>query len=73
MVGSTVIDSKGTATFQGDSAAHSETHATYSPAMAGLSETTMIMDQKYVGACPAGAVAGDRIAADGRITHLAGK
>jgi hypothetical protein len=70
VVGSTVIESKGTATFQGDTAAHSETHATYSPAMAGISETTMIMDQKYAGSCPAGAVAGDRITADGKITHL---
>jgi hypothetical protein len=70
VVGSTVIESKGTVTFQGDTATHSETHATYTPAMAGVSETTMIMDQKYVGSCPAGAVPGDRIGADGKVTHL---
>ena len=38
-------------------------------AMGGISETTTIMDQKYVGSCPAGTKPGDRIAADGRITH----
>jgi hypothetical protein len=37
----TVIESKGTTTFQGDTATHSETHATYTPAMIGVSETTM--------------------------------
>lgn len=73
VVGTTVIESKGTSTFQGDTAAHSESHATYSPALYGVSETTMIIDQKYVGSCPAGTVPGDRIAADGKITHLGKK
>jgi hypothetical protein len=70
VVGGTVIDSQGTATYQGDMSARSETHATYSPAMAGVSETTMIMDQKYVGSCPAGVQPGDMTSADGRTTHL---
>ena len=68
-VGGTVIDSKGTTTFQGDTAAHAESHATYTPAMGGVSETTIIMDQKYVGSCPAGAQPGDITYADGRVTH----
>jgi hypothetical protein len=70
VVGGTVIESRGTATYQGDTSAHSETHATYSPAMDGVSETTMVMDQKYVGSCPAGVQPGDMTSADGRITHL---
>jgi hypothetical protein len=65
-----VIDSKGTTTFQSDTSTHSESHATYAPALYGVSETTMIMDQKYVGSCPAGAQPGDRIDANGHITHL---
>jgi hypothetical protein len=68
-IGNTVVDSKGTTIFQGDTATHSETHATYTPAMGGVSETTMIMDQKYVGSCPAGAQPGDITYADGRVTH----
>jgi hypothetical protein len=68
-IGSTVIDSKGTTIFQGDAAAHAESHSTYTPAMGGVSETTMIMDQKYVGSCPAGAQPGDITYADGRVTH----
>jgi hypothetical protein len=32
-----------------------EIRATETPAMGGASEITMIMDQKYVGRCPAGA------------------
>jgi len=70
VVAGTVIVSKGTTTFQGDMSTHSETNATYTPPMNGLSETAMIMDQKYVGSCPAGALPGDRIGADGKVTHL---
>jgi hypothetical protein len=70
VVAGTVIDSKGTTAFQGDTAFHSESHATYTPAMAGVSETTMIIDQKYVGSCPAGVQPGDRMNADGKVIHL---
>lgn len=69
-VGATVIDSKGATTFDGDVSTHSETHATYTPAMGGISETTMIQDQKYAGSCPAGVQPGDRINADGTVIHL---
>jgi hypothetical protein len=65
----TAMVSKGTATFQ-DISAHSENHTTYTPALDGVSETTMIMDQKYVGSCPAGSRPGDLTRADGRLTHL---
>jgi len=65
----TTIDSKGTSTFENDTAAHSESHSTYTPAMGGVSETAMIMDSKYVGSCPAGAQPGDITYADGRVTH----
>jgi hypothetical protein len=53
----------------GDTAAHSETRATYTPPMYGLTETTMVMDQKYVGACPAGVGPGDTIEAGGKVIH----
>jgi hypothetical protein len=70
VVGTTVIDSKGTTTFVGDTATHTESHSTYTPAMYGVAETTMIQDQKYVGSCPAGALPGDRTDANGKVTHL---
>ena len=66
----TTILSKGVTTFDGDTAAHSESHASYTPAMAGISETTMIIDQKYLGACPAGIQPGDMTTADGKVLHL---
>jgi hypothetical protein len=65
----TVIKSKTVATSQGDSAAHSESHATYTPAFHGMSEMIMIQDQKYLGSCPSGVGPGDRIAQDGAVTH----
>jgi hypothetical protein len=67
--GGVVTESKGTTTFQATSA-HAETHVTYTPAFDGVSETTVIMDQKYIGSCPAGAQPGDMTHADGRVTHL---
>ena len=67
--GSTVT-SKVVTTFTGDTAVHSETHGTYSPALYGTAETTVIMDQKYVGACPAGMEPGDFMTSDGKITHV---
>jgi hypothetical protein len=66
----TAVESKGTTTFQGDAATHSETHATYTPAVAGMTEMTIVMDQKYVGSCPAGVQPGDRTDADGKVIHL---
>lgn len=70
VVGSTTIDTKGTSVYQGDTAAHSESRTTYSPAFGGVTDSTMIMDQKYVGACPAGAKPGDMTAEDGHVIHL---
>jgi hypothetical protein len=70
VVAGTTIDTKGTATYQGDTAARSENHSTYAPAFGGVTESTMIMDQKYVGSCPAGAQPGDKTSADGHVIHL---
>lgn len=67
VVGGSVIDGKGTSVFQGDTAVHSETHSTYTAAMYGVSETTMIMDQKYVGSCPAGSQPEDMRGEDGKL------
>jgi hypothetical protein len=69
-VAGTVIQSKGTSIRTGDNAIRSETKSTYTPAMAGITETTMVMDQKYVGACPAGTQPGDRTSPNGTVTHL---
>jgi hypothetical protein len=68
-IGSSVLRTTGTATMSGDIAAHSETRTTYAPPMYGLTETTMVMDQKYVGACPAGVGPGDTIEAGGKVIH----
>jgi hypothetical protein len=72
-VAGTVTETKGTTTFQGDTATHSETHATYTPAFYGVSDSMMVMDQKYVGSCPAGTHPGDRINSDGTVIHLGKK
>jgi hypothetical protein len=68
-VANSVIDTKETATFQGDTAVHSETHATYTPPLYGVSDSTVITDQKYLGSCPADMQPGDMKSADGRIIN----
>jgi hypothetical protein len=70
MIGATVIDTESTVTFASDTSIHSETHATYTPAMNGVSDTTLVQDQEYMDSCPAGTQPGDRTDEDGRVTHL---
>jgi hypothetical protein len=65
-----VAKGKTVTTFSGDTSIHSETHASYTPPVFGTAETTMILDQKYVGACPAGMEPGDFMDASGKITHV---
>ena len=69
VVGPTTIQSKSVAIFQGDTAAHSETHSTFTPALGGQAGDVMIQDSKYVGSCPAGMQPGDRMSANGTIIH----
>jgi hypothetical protein len=65
-VAGSVIRTKATATLTGDTS-HSESHSTYAPAAYGVSESTMIMDEKYVGPCAAGTEPGDIMRADGTV------
>jgi hypothetical protein len=69
VVAGTTIESKGNTVFEGDSAWHTESHSTNTPAFYGVSETTSIIDQKYTGPCPAGVRPGDRMTADGKVIH----
>jgi hypothetical protein len=68
-IAGTVIQSTGVTTFQGDTAFHTESHSTNTPPMFGVAESTVTIDQKYVGSCPAGMQPGDFMDADGKITH----
>jgi hypothetical protein len=67
VIGGTTIETKSITTLNGDASFHSETHTTYTPAMVHTSESTMIIDQKYTGACLAGMKPGDRADATGHI------
>ena len=69
VVEGTAMNTRGTTTYGVDTSLHSETHITYSPAFGGVSESTTIIDSKYIGNCPAGAQPGDQTNADGTVTH----
>lgn len=66
-VSGTVIESKGTYTYQSPTATRSESSATYTPAFRGKTDETVIQDQTYVGSCPAGMKPGDRISTEGTL------
>jgi hypothetical protein len=61
----TVIVSTGTYTYESSTSTHSESNASYTPALQGKTDETMIQDQTYLGSCPAGMKPGDRIKPDG--------
>ncbi|MGC1386951.1 MAG: DUF3617 family protein [Steroidobacteraceae bacterium] len=63
----TIIESKGTYTYLSATSTRSESHATYTPAYRGKTDETVIQDQNYVGACPAGMRPGDRITVEGTL------
>jgi len=66
-LGSRVIVSKGTYTYDSATLTHAESHATYTPAFNGKTEETLLQEQRYLGECPAGINPGDRIMSDGSV------
>lgn len=72
-ISGTTAHIKQTVTFTGDSAAHSEITTTYNPPLRGINSMTVVMDQKYIGSCPAGMKPGDFKNADGSITRRPGQ
>jgi hypothetical protein len=60
-VDGTLIESKGTYTYESMTSTHSESNATYSPPYKGKTDEHVVQDQHYLGGCPAGMKPGDRI------------
>ena len=71
-VAGTTIDSTGITTYTGDTATHSESSGVYTPPMSGIANISLIMDQKYIGSCPAGLKPGDRKDPNGSVAHIGG-
>jgi hypothetical protein len=69
VIGTTKLTSKSTTLFA-SAAVHSESVTTYDPPMGGMSKQSDVIDEKFVGPCPAGMKPGDQIADDGTIRHL---
>jgi len=68
-LGDSTVATSAVVTMSGDTASHTESHTTYTPAIHGATDSTMIQDQKYLGACPADMQPGDRKSADGTVMH----
>ncbi len=54
-----VVDFKVTAIYDGETALHAVTYATYSPSVDGMSSSTITIVENYIGSCPAGMRPGD--------------
>lgn len=65
----TTIASQGVTTYSKGNRVHSQTQATYSPALNGKIDESIVQDQYFLGACPASMRVGDLIGADGLIRH----
>jgi hypothetical protein len=65
--GTSTLTSKGIITSTGDTYYRAETTTTYTPPLYGESQSTMVSEQTWVSACPAGMSPGDRKFADGTI------
>lgn len=68
-IANSTITTKSTLTTTGDTQYHSESSTTFTPPLNGQSQSTMIQDQTFVGACPANMQPGDRQLANGTIQH----
>jgi len=66
-VGNSTVTTHDTVTIDGDTHYHSEILSTFNPPLYGESQSTMIQDQTYLGACPANMHPGDRQLANGTV------
>ena len=66
--GSTVV-TRSTLTGLSDTHFRTETSATYTPPLYGQSQSSMIQEQTFLGACPANMQPGDRQLPDGTLKH----
>lgn len=64
-----VVETRSTTLFM-ENATHTEVHVTYTPALNGITASTLIEDQKYLGKCPSGAESGDLMLPNGTVQHL---
>jgi hypothetical protein len=68
-VGGSTLTTRSVVSSSGENSYHSESQTTYDPPLYGQSQSTMVQDQTFAGACPAGMNPGDRMLANGQIQH----
>jgi hypothetical protein len=66
-IGGSTVTTKSVISSSGEDEYHTESFTTYNPALYGATQSTMVQEQTYAGACPAGMSPGDRKLADGTI------
>lgn len=68
-MGNMTVKSQSVTTFSGDSSFRTENRATFTPPMAGMSESVTIQEGRHAGACPSNMKPGD-INMHGRIMNI---
>jgi hypothetical protein len=69
-LGPTVLTNRDVSTYVSGTSIHSESNATYNPALEGHTSEKLVMDFTYAGACPANIQPGDRVNQNGLVMHL---
>jgi hypothetical protein len=69
-LGITTMKSQSVMTLTGDTAYHTEAHATFDPPMNGMKESSTLIDGKYIGACKPGQQPGDMTLPTGQTVNV---
>ena len=69
-LGVTRMQSQSVMTLTGNSAYHTEAHATFDPPMNGMKESNTVIDGKHVGACKSGQQPGDMTLPGGNTINI---
>lgn len=68
-MGKMTIKSQSVTTFSGDSSFRTDVRSSFTPAMAGMSESSTVVESRFLGACPANMKPGD-INMNGQIRNI---
>src|SRR5207237_1977878 len=68
--GDSTMKSRSVMTMTGDTAYHTEAHASFDPPIGGLAQSDTVIDGRHIGACAPGMQPGDMIMANGQKMNI---
>jgi uncharacterized protein DUF3617 len=68
--GDSTMKSRSVMTLTGDTAYHTEAHASFNPPMGGMTQSDTVIDGRHVGACKPGQQPGDMVMPNGQTINI---